>query len=270
MDDKKIEEVDVVTSNPANNTEDEERRVSDDKVSSKKPARSMTTYVVSGLIILIMVIGLIFLLEKQGRISTGLFTEIIADMKAKAPAAKVNGVVVPMKDFDSGVKQLVEMAKLQGLDSTSDEAVATFKKEAIDSLVNGELLRQVAIEKGKEATTEDVDARLKEISDEIGEEELNKRMADFGVTKENLRRDIENEILIQSLFESEINKETIEVTDDEVLALYNQANVNNQLPALEEIRDEVVFRVREDKYNQQIGAYIEDLKNKAEIEILIQ
>ena len=271
MDDKTKEEGAVVSSNQAtDNVDAVGRREVNNSGMPKKRKRSITTYVVSGLIVLIMALGLIFVLEKQGRINTGLFSGIIADMKAKAPAAKVNGVVIPMSDLDSGVKQLSEMAKMQGMDSTSEEAIAGFRAEAIETLINGELLRQVAIEKGKEATPEAIDARFNEISEGIGgREELDKRMAEFGINEANLRRDIENEILIQGLFDSEVNKDSIEVTDEEVAALYNEANANGDLPPLEEIRDQVVEQIRNDKYQQKVTAYIEDLKSQAEIEVLI-
>ena len=271
MDDKTREEGAAVSSNQAtNNAETVERREVNNSGVPKKKRRNIATYVVSGLIVLVMALGLIFILEKQGRINTGLFTGIIADMKAKAPAAKVNGVVIPMSDFDSGVKQLSEVAKMQGMDSTSEEAIAGFRAEAIETLINGELLRQVALEKGKVATPEAIDARFNEFSEGIGgREELDKRMAEFGINEDNLRRDIENGILIQSLFDSEVDKNSIEVTDEEVATLYNEANVNGDLPPLEEVREQVVEQIRNDKYQQKVITYIEDLKSKAEIEVLI-
>ena len=270
MDDKTREEGAPVSSNQTtDNVEAVERREVSNSGTPKKK-RSVTTYIVSALIILVIALGLIFILEKQGRINTGIFTGIIADMKAKAPAAKVNGIVIPNSDLDSGVKQLSEMAKMQGVDSASDEAIAGFRAEAIETLINGELLRQVAIEKGNEATTEAIDARFNEITEGVGgREELDKRMAEFGINESNLRRDIENEILIQGLFDAEVSKDAIEVTDEEVLSLYNEANVNNDLPPIEEIRDQVVEQIRNDKYQQQVTIYIEDLKSKADIEILI-
>ncbi len=278
MEDKKRED-DLAASTAVNNdaelrTEVKNSADSTSTVSGSKSAKKsygIMTYLIAGLIVLIMALGLVFLLEKQGRINTGLFTDIIAEMKAKAPAAKVNGVIIPNSDFDSGVKQLMEMAKMQGVDTSDEATVNELRTQAIDTLVNGELLRQNAIEEGMEATQEAIDGRFNEISEGVGgKEELDKKMAEFSITEEGLRRDIENEILIQSLFDKKLNKDSIEVSDTEVEELYKQiTNGAKDVPALEQMRGDIVTEIRNQKQQEQIGTYIEELKGKAEIEILI-
>lgn len=278
MEDKKRED-DVVASTVANDDVElrtEAKNITNETnetsgLGSTKKTYSITTYLIAGLIVLIMTLGLIFLLEKQGRINTGLFTEIIADMKAKAPAAKVNGVIIPNGDFESGVKQLMEMAKMQGIDVTDETTLSELRTQAIDTLVNGELLRQNAVEEGMEATQEAIDARFNEISEGVGgKEELDKKMAEFAITEESLRRDIENEILIQSLFDKKVNKDSIEVSDTEIEELYKQiVNGAEDAPTLEKMRDDIVTEIRNQKQQEQIAAYIEELKGKAKIELLI-
>ena len=273
MEDRKIEE-NVATPSTGSGAE---ARVGDDtavntNAKAVKKSRSLLTYAIVVLIVVVMALGLIFLLEKQGRINTGLFTEIIAEMKAKAPAAKVNGVIIPNGDFESGVKQLQEMAKMQGVDITDETTVSELRTQAIDTLVNGELLRQSAINEGMTAEQEAIDARFNEISEGVGgKEELDKKMVEFGITEESLRRDIENEILIQGLFDKKVDKDSIEVSDTEVEDLYKQvtAGTGGDAPTLEQLREDIVAEIRNRKQQEQITAYIEELKGKAEIELFI-
>ncbi len=273
MEDRKIEE-NVAT---PSTTGGAEARVGDDvvantSVKASKKSHSLLTYTIVALIVVVMTLGLIFLLEKQGRINTGLFTEIIAEMKAKAPAAKVNGVIIPNGDFESGVKQLQEMAKMQGIDITDETTIGELRTQAIDTLVNGELLRQSAIDEGMTSEQEAVDKRFNEISEGVGgREELDKKMVEFGITEEGLRRDIENEILIQGLFDKKVNKDSIEVSDTEVEDLYKQvtAGTGGDAPTLEQLREDIVAEIRNRKQQEQITAYIEELKGKAEIELFI-
>jgi hypothetical protein len=288
MEDKKREEGDVVSSDTVVTEVIEKTEVDNNSVEPSvvkteteskeeviKPTKKsfgIVTYVISGVVVLIIALGLIFLLEKQGRINTGLFTGIITEMKSKAPVAKVNGVVIPNSDLESSVQQLVQMAKMQGVDTTKEESVKEFRDQAIDTLVNSELLRQDAIAQGITASNEDIDKRFNEISDGVGgREELDKKMAEFSITEVSLRRDIENEILIQGLFDKVANKDAIEVSEDEVTSLYKQATAGggDNVPPLVEIRDQVVDQIRSDKQQQQISAYLEELKGKAKIEILI-
>jgi len=228
-------------------------------------------YLVTFIIVVAIGLGLVFVLERDDRISTGVFSGITENMKANTPSAKVNGVSIPRSDFDSSVNQLIEIAKSQGADVSDPTIVEQFHAQAIDTLVNGELLRQKAIEKGMEASVEEVDTRFSEISDNLGGPEvLAERMTEFGITEEGLRRDIENEILIQGLFDAELATDSVEITDEEVLDFYNLAGGEEAgLPPLEEISEQIKEQIKLDREQQQIGVYIEELREEAEVEILI-
>jgi hypothetical protein len=211
--------------------------------------------------------GLLFVLEQQGRISTGLFSSI----GSNSPAALVNDVKIKRADYDSSVAQLVSMRASRG-DDTSDPAVlAQLEAQAIDTLVNGELLRQAAIESGKEASKEVIDARYGEIEIGIGgPEPLATKMSEFGITTETLRRDIENEILIQALFDEVFGTDKAVVTDAEVEAFYAEVSgVEAGLPPLEDVREQIAEQIRQNQQQAEVAAYIETLKAEAKIEILI-
>ncbi len=238
-----------------------------------KKSSSRTTYILSAIVIIVVALALIFVLERNHRINTGLFSGIIASMEAKVPVAKVNGVVIPNSELSIGVKQAIEIAKQQNreIDTTDPEVMAELRTQTIDTLVNGELLRQVAIEKGLSTTTEAIDARYNVISEGLGGEEgLKAKMTEFGITEANLRRDIENDILIQSLFEVVLDKAASEVSEEEVSEFYNQIPTSGQeIPPLEQISEQIAEQIRNSKEQQQVGAYIDEIRKEANIEILI-
>jgi len=222
--------------------------------------------------ILVIGTGLIFVLEKQDRISTGLFTQVITAMEAKELIAKVNEKTITRMDYDSSFNQLKDIQADQGADITSEAVLAQLKTQAIDTLVNAEILRQEAVAAGLTATAEQIDTRFNEIQEGLGGKEvLEARMAEFGVTEASLRRDIENEFLIQQLFTANLPAATsIEVTNEEVLAVYEQAGGTAAgLPPLEDVRVQIEDQVRVNKEQQSISAYIDSLRSAAEIEILI-
>ncbi|USN87611.1 MAG: SurA N-terminal domain-containing protein [Candidatus Nomurabacteria bacterium] len=255
-----------VDETPVAGSEDKADSSSVTKASSKGKGILISTIIA----VIVLAIGLVFMLERDGRINTGLFTGVISYLDAREPVAKVNGAVIPKSDLDSGVQQLVEMAKLQGIEA-DEAAIAEFRSQAIETLVNGELLRQEAVEKGMTASVEDIDARYSEIEDGVGgAETLGVKMAEFGITEESLRRDIENEILIQALFDTVVNKDEIEVTEDEITDFYNQSGgLEAGLPEIDEVKDQIVDQLKFNKEQEVIGTYIDDLREGAEIEILI-
>lgn len=220
--------------------------------------------------ILLIAAGLLFVLEKEGRTSTGIFSGVISKMEAGKPAATVNGTVISMSDFNSSYDQLLEMSAAQG--AVMDESLtAELRTQAIETLVNAEVLRQAAIEAGMTASAEQIEGRFTEIQDGLGgAEALAARMAEFGVTEESLRRDIENEFLIQGLFDANIDSANLTASEEEVFFLYNQAGGEEAgLPPMADIRDQIEAQVIFDKEQQLISAFIEELRADAEIEVLI-
>lgn len=281
MDEKKQEETTEVsvdtTSNDAPETNIPVEEVVADEVINENDTEAVSpiqahsnwrVYAGSVLAILVVSVGLIFVLEKEGRISTGLFTGVISKMEARKPAALVNDVKIPQSEFNSSLKQLTEMAAKQGTDTSDQTAL---RDQAINTLVNGELLRQAALAAGMIASAEAIEKRYNEIRDGIGgADQLAQRLVEFGVTEESLRRDIENEILIQGLFDAKVGIKDIVVSDEEINSLYEKiASSAEGVPALKEVRTQVEAQIRQEKEQQLINAYIEGLRTAAKVEILI-
>jgi SurA N-terminal domain len=271
--DASVSSVSESTENEPSSVEENQEVVNSDEevVKMKGSPINAKAYIISAVVILVIGAGLLFLLEKEGRISTGLFSGLIEKMEAGSPAAKVNGEVISQKDFDSSLNQLLQMASQQGEDPTDQAVIDSYKTQAIDTLVNAELLRQAAIKEGVVASPEAIEARYAEIEGGLGgAEQLAQKMLEFGVTAESLRRDIENEILITDLFKVAVDTASIEVTEEEVNDFYNKAKeMSPELPALEEVRSQVETQVRFEKEQEMINAYLQSLKSEAEIEVLI-
>lgn len=221
--------------------------------------------------ILVIAAGLLFVLEKEGRTSTGVFSGIISSMEEGKPVARVNDVEILMSDFTSSYDQLLEMSSSQGMDVSDPALVEQLRTQAVDTLVNAEVLRQAAIAAGMTATEEQIQTRYTEIQDGLGgAEALAARMAEFGVTEDSLRRDIENEFLIQGLFDANIDSAGLTATEEELTALYDQAGgVEAGLPPMAEIKDQIEAQIIFDKEQKLISAFIEELRAKATIEVLL-
>ncbi|KKT80019.1 MAG: SurA-like protein [Parcubacteria group bacterium GW2011_GWF2_44_8] len=221
--------------------------------------------------ILVIAAGLLFVLEKEGRTSTGVFSGIISSMEEGKPVARVNDVEILMSDFTSSYDQLLEMSSSQGMDVSDPALLEQLRTQAVDTLVNAEVLRQAAIAAGMTATEEQIQTRFTEIQDGLGgAEALAARMAEFGVTEASLRRDIENEFLIQGLFDANIDSANLTATEEELTALYDQAGgVEAGLPPMAEIKDQIEAQIIFDKEQKLISAFIESLRAEATIEVLI-
>lgn len=227
-------------------------------------------YALAIIVVAMMGAGLLFLLEQQGRTNTTYFSGITKMMEG--PAASVNGVAIPRNDFDRNFAQVMREVEAQGFGTElAPEMEATLKEQAIQSLVNAELLKQAAEEAGISTTDEQLQARMAEIeTGNGGPEQLAARMAEFGVTMEQLQIDVKRELLIEAHLEAAVDLESIVVTDEEVAEVYNQValeNAGTEIPPLAEVIDLLRDQIVNERQQQLIGAYIETLRQAAEIEI---
>jgi hypothetical protein len=231
-------------------------------------------YGIATLVILIMGAGLVYALEQQGRMNTGIFDKISAMVNPEPAAAIVNGTKITQSDYNKNLTQLQNAATAQGSDVTDETIQAEIKKQAIDVLVNTELLRQEAYAEGALVTDEQIEARYQEIVTSIGgEEELATKMAELGITEEALRKDIEGEILIQGHLSKAVDTSKIAVTEKELADAYAQisgtAATGVTIPPLAEIKTQLETQLKTNKEQELVNEYITKLREGASIEILI-
>ena len=225
-------------------------------------------YVVAAVAVVVILVGVVYLMEKQGRISTGFFTSP-AEVAAKATVATVNGTEITGADLTMSVNQIIATAQQQGIDVNDANVQNDIQSQAVEMLVNTELLKQEATNRGLSIGDEQVDQRLELLVQEIGSEEaLTERMAAIGIDQETLRVDIKSELLIQALLDQIFAEEKIEVTEDEVAEVYQSAGgAGTDLPALEEVRDQVEAQIRGSKEQEIIDSFIAELRAGAEVEV---
>lgn len=237
-------------------------------------ARPVTTnkmkWIYSAIAVVVVILGF-YGMEQTGKLNTGIFDGVNKALFSGGPVATVNGKSITRADFDTSVEQISTGAEVQGVDVTSPEVQADIEAQAIDMLVNTELLKQEAEVRGLEVTDEDVQARYTELVAQVGgEEALAERMKEFDVTEKTLLRDIKNELTIQTLLEQVFAEQSVSVTEEEVLELYNSAKeVTPDIPELEEVRAQIEAQIKSSKEQEVVTTFINSLREKAEIEVLL-
>jgi hypothetical protein len=219
-------------------------------------------YAIAGLIVVVMGGGLWAILEQQGRVNSNFFASFIP---AK-PAATVNGVKISQEEYERNRQQIVQSATAQGFDLNNPELAALINEQAIQSLINTELLRQAAEDRNITITQEQIDLRYDEVVTSVGgTETLAVRMAEIGLTEESLRKDIQSELLVTALFAEAVDKSDIEITEEEIVAFYDANGGAEALPPLEEVREEIVTQLRFTEEQERESAFIESLRSEATI-----
>ena len=204
--------------------------------------------------------------------------------------ATVNGEEILESELDASVDQMVSSAKQQyaqfgmDLDMESEEGqmmLVQIKTQALENLIQQEVLMQAAEEAGYTVSDEELDTEIGGIKAQFTtEEEFEEALEANGFTPESYRKRLKAELMISEFFQAQI--ETKEVSEEEIEAYYNdyveQLEEHNEDAEEEEIReirefddikDDIEEQLIQEDRQAQIGELIETLMAKADIEHLI-
>lgn len=228
-------------------------------------------YYIAGsvVIVLVLLLSVLYIMERNGRINTTLFTGIERLLSQQEIVATVNGKDISAYDLSISVEQITAGAQAQGVDVTDPEVQADIQEQALEVLVNTKLLLIEAEERGISVTDAEVDARYEQLVLDVGgEEALTARMEQFNITDEVLQADIRTELTVQKLLDQVFATQEMGVTEAEVLELYNNAGGEAAgLPPLETVRDQIEQQVSFSKEQQIVDKFVQELRADADIEV---
>ena len=179
--------------------------------------------------------------------------------------AVVNGIKISQADFLTSVAAIKQNAAAAGINLEEPNIETEIKNQAIEALVNDELLMADAEKLGVTKDEAGIKAEYDTIAASLGgEEALRARMEEVGLTDAKLR----DSIIIKKYIETKTDIETLTVTDEEVQAFLESLGTSTaNLPPLEQIRPQIEQQILGEKQQAVVNQLISDLRSDAEIEI---
>ncbi len=183
-----------------------------------------------------------------------------------AVVARVNGVVITEAELNKRVGQVEQTLEAQM--GTTSPLSDELRGQVLDELINLELLTQSARGAGYEATDADVDAELARVTELLGgEEQLETQLVLVGLTKEELRENVKNELGIRKYLEASTDVGKAEVSEEELKALYDsQFSDTPDAPSFEEVKPYLQQQAVQEKSGAILQEFIAKLKSEATIE----
>ncbi|MGI6514258.1 MAG: hypothetical protein GX052_00040 [Syntrophomonadaceae bacterium] len=134
--------------------------------------------------------------------------------------AVVNGEKVTRPQLDKIVNLYVSQAKqIYNQDVTADqEFMKEIEKMAINDLIDQTLIIQKAVSEGLEATEKEVREAINNFKEAAGTEGYKNFIEAAGMTDEDFKQEMYNQVLIGELHDKVISK--VEVTEEEIKAYY--------------------------------------------------
>ncbi len=198
--------------------------------------------------------------------------------------ATVNGVDIGIDVFEDIVKQLSSQYAQQGLDIEGEGGEAILQQieqEAINSLVQQEVILQEAKNKGFDVSDEEVVEELENIKQQYpAEEDFETALQENDLTENKLKAMITDQMQVMNYINSLQSEVKVTVSEDEVKEIYEQYKTQmeaqmegseniQEMPAFEDIKDMLENELKQRKEQEQVGQMIEKLVEESEIEIYL-
>lgn len=186
-----------------------------------------------------------------------------AVMDSEKVVAVVNGEEILGKDYNITYQQTSQIMQQQGQKNLTEDQL---KKQTLDTLIDQELLRQDAEEKGIKADEKKVNENFEQVKSQFeSEKKFKEELKKNNLTEELLKNQVEYTIIIDNYIKSELEKP--EVKEQEVKDLYEKlAGQTEEAPAYEDVKEQLRDQLVKQQQNKQISSVIDKLRKDSEIE----
>ncbi|MDN6351040.1 MAG: SurA N-terminal domain-containing protein, partial [Yaniella sp.] len=179
------------------------------------------------------------------------------------------------KNYEAQFQQLSMQSQMTGEEPDQEE----IKQQALEMMINSELLVNEADEEGYTASDEDVDEYLATMAEENGmdsSDDLVKQFEEQGLDEERVREDIRKEVLMEQVIETvdaeepseEDLKEMYDMQVEQLEAMNEQMEEDQQqeVPEFDELKPDLEEQAAQQKENEAVAAHLEGLREDADIE----
>lgn len=138
-----------------------------------------------------------------------------------AGAAIVDGTVISSVKLDNAVETMRAQYAAQG-QSITDEQLSSFRVSVLDSLIRQTAMLNKADQLGIEAVSAKLDEEILKIRDRFPSEEQYEQTLELqGYTEESLRAEVEENLIISALIDSEVLG-AIEIAESDISEFYEE------------------------------------------------
>lgn len=192
--------------------------------------------------------------------------------------AEVNGEPISREDFSAAYESQYQQAAMQEQMGGGPVDEAALQQQVLDGMIGNLLLTQEVAKQGIEVTDEEVEGLLQEYAAGSGMESQDflDALAEQGMDEEYVRTELEKQVAIEKLLDQEAPVE--DPTDEELQALYDEyaaqmggatgedgEEADSGLPPFDQVKDQLREQVKQEKQAEASNAYVDELREAAEI-----
>jgi hypothetical protein len=139
--------------------------------------------------------------------------------------------------------------------------------EVLDEMIDAKLMQQIAQRENVTVSADDIKKERDSLRDRLGNEDsLKTALAQYGLTEDDLARQIQLKLYQQKLSEKMFK---VDVSDDEVKTFFDGNKTLYQNKKLADVKDEIKQSLVTQKQQQQFSTWFDGEKKKAQIQKFI-
>lgn len=255
---------------PYTMSDTEPRIATEQGTSSAAPASSKTKGLGTAILwivvaVIVLGVGYVFVRDREAPAASDTMRGAAAP---DSMVASVNGFSITRAELDRKIQQIKSAAPAGATDPTQD---AGFELNLLNEVINIKLLSTAAEAKGHTVADEEVQKELDTLIQTVGgKEAFDQQVQKVGLTEDELRANMRNELLIRKLLNAETDLLKVTASDSEIKSLYDQAVAPNpEAPAFADVSEVLRAQVVQQKSKQIIDAYIEKLRVDSKIDVTL-
>lgn len=193
---------------------------------------------------------------------------VVAQQQEAPSVAKVNGVAIAKTAYDTQLASAIAAYKAQGIDVDKPENLTQIKTQVLNDLISNELVMQAIAKAGIKASAEDIEKQYQTLLTQAGGiDKLKTQMVTANITEAQLRENIARQIAVQTYLLQNIDVSKATATDEEIAKFYKD-NVAPQkdAPKLKDVSAQIKQQIINTKQQALITAFVQTLKDKAQVE----
>lgn len=186
--------------------------------------------------------------------------------------AKVDGENITKDDIKPSLDRMKSQYSAQGIDVSEEEGMEDMLLyQAVQNHIQQKLLLDHAEEKGLEVESEDIQNEFDQIAGGFeNQEQLDTALNQAGMTENEFKEEIRISLLAQLVAEDEGLE--LNVSEEEIEERYQQyqAQMGEDIPPMEEVREQIVTELENQKMDSILANLLEELREEREVEMIIE
>jgi len=194
--------------------------------------------------------------------------------------AVVDGDEISGDDFKVNYEAQFPQLSMQAQMSGEEPEQEQLKEQALEMMINSELLVMEAEDQGFSSSEKEVDEYLEQMAEDNGlesGEELMTELEGQGLSEDRIREDLHKEVMIQQVVE---DLDVEEPSEEELQELYDaqveqleamneqvEEDQQQEVPKFEELEPDLKQQATQQEENEAITKLLDDLREDTDIEI---